>query len=158
MGHLLPHRLNADHIRGQQNGDGHRDRQHNQRWAPIAMNRRPTRQPTTVLMIRARISRTACFIRGSLVATIELIAQIGPQSWCSPTPEECSSLPVGSPRLRSSGSACADLEDSFEQAERGGDGSANSHTDLHAGTDYFFLTLSVVPFLSSFVSGPSSFP
>src|SRR5580700_1240180 len=44
---------------------------------PMAMNTSPTRQPTSVLVIRARKISIACFIAGSLVATIELIAQMG---------------------------------------------------------------------------------
>ena len=44
---------------------------------PMAMNTSPTEQPTSVLVIRARKISIACFIAGSLVATIELIAQTG---------------------------------------------------------------------------------
>jgi len=44
---------------------------------PMAMNKSPTAQPTSVLMIRERKNNTACFINGSLVATIELMAQTG---------------------------------------------------------------------------------
>jgi hypothetical protein len=44
---------------------------------PMAMNNNPTAQPTSALMIRERNVNQACFIDGSLVATMELIAQIG---------------------------------------------------------------------------------
>jgi len=44
---------------------------------PMAMNNNPIAQPTSELTIRARKVNTACFINGSLVATMELIAQIG---------------------------------------------------------------------------------
>src|SRR5271157_107022 len=44
---------------------------------PMAINTRPTRQPTRVLVMRARKIITACLTAGSLVATIELIAQTG---------------------------------------------------------------------------------
>jgi len=44
---------------------------------PMAMNKSPTSQPTSELMIRARNVNTACVINGSLVAAMELIAQIG---------------------------------------------------------------------------------
>src|SRR5215813_4941912 len=53
---------------------------------PMAMNKSPTMQPMRVLAIRERKINTACFMAGSLVATIELIAQIGSYpdiSWTS---------------------------------------------------------------------------
>src|SRR5664279_2082330 len=47
-------------------------------WVPpMAIKTRPTAQPTKVLIRRARKVSMACFMTGSLVATMELMAQIG---------------------------------------------------------------------------------
>jgi len=48
-------------------------------------------------------------------------------------------------------------QNSFEQGDTRSVGRVTVHSDLHTGTDYFFLTLSVVPFWSLFVSNPLSF-
>ena len=44
---------------------------------PMAMNNCPPAQPTSVSMIRECKNNTTCFINGSLVTDIELIAQTG---------------------------------------------------------------------------------
>jgi len=72
---LPPHGWNADYVRGHQDGHASASGRITTRVPPMAMNTRPMAQPTIVLIIRERKVSMACFISGSLVATMELMAQ-----------------------------------------------------------------------------------